>query len=75
MAETVRRILKGAEVTLEGQVRLNTAWPRSKPVLLGDKNAGGLATANIVENQPEFVIIEITCCCGARTYLRCEYER
>jgi len=28
---------------------------------------------NIVENQPEFAVIEITCSCGTKTYIRCEY--
>ncbi|MFQ6034687.1 MAG: hypothetical protein ACE5NM_02430 [Sedimentisphaerales bacterium] len=74
MAEIVGQILKSEEVKLEGQVQLNAARPQPTPVPLGGKN-GGRLTANIVENQPEFAIIEITCCCGARTYLRCEYER
>jgi len=27
----------------------------------------------IVESQPEFAVIEITCSCGTGIYLRCEY--
>jgi len=33
----------------------------------------GKSSVQIVENQPGFAVIEITCCCGEKTYLRCEY--
>jgi hypothetical protein len=29
--------------------------------------------ARIVENHPKFADIEITCSCGTKTYVRCEY--
>jgi len=67
MAETVGRILKSEEVKFEGRIQLNAARPQSSTRL------GRAAQARIVENHPEFAIIEITCCCGARTYLRCQY--
>jgi len=67
MAEAVGRILKSEEVKLEGRIQLNAARPRSST------RPRRAAQARIVENHPEFAIIEITCCCGARTYLRCEY--
>jgi hypothetical protein len=29
--------------------------------------------ARIVEQTPQFAVIEINCSCGTKTYLRCEY--
>jgi len=71
MAETVGQILKSEEVKLEGQVQLDTVRPGRAAFHPGQTS--GEPTADIVENHPEFAVIEITCCCGARTYLRCEY--
>jgi len=71
MAETVGQILKSEEVKLEGQVQLNAARPGRAAFHPGQTS--GEPTADIVENHPEFAVIEITCCCGTRTYLRCEY--
>ena len=31
------------------------------------------AQANIVENHPEYALIEVTCSCGTKTYIKCEY--
>ncbi len=82
MAETVGQILKSEEVKLEGRIQLNAVWPQSSTrlhrpssnelrVTSHEGRPGG--QVHIVENQPEFAIIEMTCCCGAKTYLRCEY--
>ncbi|MFB0525112.1 MAG: hypothetical protein ACETVZ_06190 [Phycisphaerae bacterium] len=71
MTETVGQILKSEEVKLEGQVQLDAVRPGRAAFHPGQTS--GEPTADIVENHPEFAVIEITCCCGARTYLRCEY--
>jgi len=67
MAEAVGRILKSEQVKLEGRIQLNAARSQS------GTRPGRVAQTRIVENHPEFAIIEITCCCGAKTYLRCQY--
>jgi len=67
MSETVGRILKSEEVKLEGRIQLDAARPQS------GTRSGRAAQARIVENHPEFAIIEIICCCGVKTYLRCQY--
>ena len=72
MGKTAGRILKGSDVKLEGQVTLDILQP--KP---GQPKQPGSAKAEpqvrIVESQPDFAVIEITCSCGTGIYLRCEY--
>jgi len=65
------RILKGNDVKLEGRLHLDAT--RVEPSLPKNKSVASEQTARIVENHPEFAVIEITCSCGTRTYLRCEY--
>ena len=72
MGKTASRILKGSDVKLEGRFTLDIAQPEP-----GRPKQSGTALAEpqvrIVENQPEFAVIEITCSCGTGMYLRCEY--
>lgn len=74
MNETVGRILKSEAVKIEGRVQLDLVQPQANKG--GPKEASEVSATQqvrILENHPEFTVIEITCCCGARTYLRCEY--
>jgi len=74
MEKTVGRILKGGDVKLEGQFHLDVAQTNSAKA--GPKQAGTVLAApqaRIVENHPEYAVIEITCTCGRGIYLRCEY--
>ena len=72
MGKTAGRILKGSDVKLEGRFTLDIVQPEP-----GQPKQPGTALAEpqvrIVESQPEFAVIEITCSCGAGMYLRCEY--
>jgi len=72
MAKAAGHILKGSNVKLEGPFHLNT-----EEVAPGSAKGKDVASAtpqvSIVENQPEFAVIEITCSCGTKTYVRCEY--
>ncbi len=72
MIRTAGRILKRNDVKLEGQFHLDAA------------NAGlnlpkhGIAASSapkvrILENHPEYAVIEVTCSCGAKMSLKCEY--
>jgi len=72
MPKTAVRILKADDTKLEGQFHLGIA--QAGPTPSNNKNAA-LSTpqANIIEKQPEFTVIEVTCSCGTKTYLRCEY--
>lgn len=72
MQKAMGHILKGDEVKLEGRLCLDAA--RAEPNLSkGGSPASAAQQVRIVENHPEFAVIEVTCSCGKRTYLRCEY--
>lgn len=72
MEKTAGHIIKSSDVRVEGRFRLDGS--QSGPCSTGTKGmvlAG--AQARIVESQAEFAVIEVTCGCGARNYIRCEY--
>ncbi len=72
MTKATRRIIKKSNVKLEGKFTLDIVQPEP-----GQPKQPGTALAEpqvrIVENQPEFAVIEITCSCGTGMYLKCEY--
>lgn len=80
MQKAAGHILKSSEVKLEGQIRLD---PRCLPAQArvysregggGDSDSiGAQAGVRIIESNPEFAVIEVVCCCGAKTYLKCQY--
>lgn len=75
MDETAGHILKSDEVELEGRVQLDVLQSQlNKGGPKGTKEVSAIKQVRILENHPEFAVIEITCCCGERTYLRCEYD-
>ncbi len=72
MEKTAGHILKSNDVRLEGRFRLDAG--RGVP---GQANAGNVTLAQpqvlVVENHPEFAVMEVTCRCGEKTHIRCEY--
>jgi len=72
MGKTAGRILKGSDVKLEGRFTLDIVQPEPDQP---KQPATALAEpqVRIVESQPEFAVIEITCSCGTGIFLRCEY--
>ncbi len=70
MGQTAGHILKGSNVKIEGQFQLGTGQTTTQSA-----QRPHLATpqANIIENNPQFAIIEITCSCGEKNQIRCEY--
>lgn len=72
MEKVAAHVLKSDDVKLEGQFHLDV--PQAKPGLHKGKSvASATSNVRIVENHPEFAVIEIICPCGTKTYLRCEY--
>lgn len=72
METTSSKIIKGCDVKLEGRFTLDIIQPR--PDLLKQPGATLVEPqVSIVESKPEFAIVEISCSCGTRMYLRCEY--
>jgi len=72
MAITAGRILKSDEVKLEGRFLLDAAQIGSD---FPKQQAGASCTSQvrILENQEQYAVIEVTCSCGTKTSLRCEY--
>ncbi|UCC23584.1 MAG: hypothetical protein JSW23_05895 [Planctomycetota bacterium] len=72
MIQATARILRADSVKVEGRLSLDLT--QAHPQL---PRAAGAASAQpqvrILENHPDFAVIEITCSCGAKTNLRCEY--
>lgn len=72
MQNTAGRILKSSDIKLEGLFQLSTTQPYLTST--GHQaNQSASPQARIVENQVDFAIIEVTCRCGSKIYLRCEY--
>ena len=72
MEKAAGHILEGKDVKFEGQFHLDIG--QTGPNSAKDGNVA-LATpqAHIVEKHPEFAVIEVTCSCSTKTYIRCEY--
>lgn len=69
-------VLRANQVRFQGPVQLDldpTSKPRpehpSTPCLPTD------GSVRVVENRPEYAVVELTCACGQKTYVRCEYAQ
>ena len=72
MKNAAGHILKGDTVNLQGSFQLDMEQIAPGPTK--NKNVTScVPQARIVENHPQFAVIEVTCCCGAKTHIRCEY--
>lgn len=72
MAKKAGQILKGDEVKLEGCFHLNLADvrnnnPRQKDSPLPSPHV------RILENNPEYAVLGVTCSCGKEISVRCDY--
>ncbi|UCG46220.1 MAG: hypothetical protein JSU94_12020 [Phycisphaerales bacterium] len=72
MVRTGGNILKSTDVEMTGRflLEIQALPPSSQSEKLP---APGIPEARIVENHPEFVVLEITCACGRKSYVKCEY--
>ena len=72
MEEAPGHVLKSSDVKVEGTFRLEV----DQGVLV-QANAGNAKLAQpevlVMENHPEFAVMEVTCRCGDKTQIRCEY--
>jgi hypothetical protein len=72
MEKAAGHILKSDQVKLEGQAKIGIqqvdCQQTEKP-----QHGGTIHQVQVVENHPEFAVIQIICSCGARALLRCEY--
>ncbi len=72
MVQTSNRILKSSDVEIEGRfpLDLGTSVHHAQS---GRSAVTGAAKVRIIENQNDFAVIEVTCCCGRNTIVKCEY--
>ena len=73
--EQTRKTLKAVNVKLEGEVSL----PGGSKVSQAAATAAAATTtepgAVVIENTPEYAIIEVTCGCGNKTTIKCSYTQ
>ena len=72
MGKTTGHILKAGDVKLEGQLHLDS-WNVQAGTLKEKDAAASAPQARVIENHQEFAILEVTCSCGRKMYLKCEY--
>ncbi len=78
MNKATTSVIKNDDVRIGGRVMLDAAMSHAGgPVAAGaaPRGAGGAAatSARIVKTAPDHVMIEVTCGCGTKTMLRCDY--
>jgi hypothetical protein len=71
MERATGRILKSDDVRFEGRLLLDVCG--TKPRVAKQAGAAREPTVRVVENNAEFAVVEITCSCGTKTRLRCDY--
>lgn len=76
MDKPMGRVLKAEDVKIEGKFHLDIGQPSNRPAAsAGAGNAvSSSPQASIVEHHADFAVIEVTCGCGAKTRVRCEYR-
>ena len=75
MPKTAGHILKGEDVKIEGQFHLDLT--QGAPPAHGSQQNRAVLSApqvRIVQNDPEFAVLEITCSCGLKTNVKCQYQ-
>lgn len=73
--ETSGRILRKDDVELDGRYQLDLGpgeIEASEPVHIN--TSASEPQAIITENQTEYAVIEVTCSCGTKMCLKCEYS-
>jgi hypothetical protein len=72
MMQTINRVLKSDEVEIDGMCHLGIG--RSALNTQHGKNTSSVAVkAKILDNNNDYALIELTCSCGKKTLVRCEY--
>lgn len=72
MLQTMNRILKSDEVEIDGRCHLEIGHAVSQAQHTRSNNIVA-AKAKILDNTNEYALIELTCACGRKTLVRCDY--
>jgi hypothetical protein len=77
MMQTTNRVLKSDEVEINGKCHLDISRTVSSAQSQQQGKAGSSANtpvkAKIIDNNSDYALIELTCSCGKKTLVRCEY--
>ena len=76
MIPRVVRVIKADQVVLSGSVRLEIgggAPVRTESSAQADTFAGVPEEARIIESNNEYTIIEVTCSCGRKSHVQCNF--
>jgi hypothetical protein len=71
MTPSTNRILKSGEVDVVGRFSLELG--NAPPPGQNKIPHAGIAKVRILENQNEYAVMEVTCSCGRKTVIRCDY--
>jgi len=72
MTHSAGKILKSSDVEVEGRLHLDFGHP-AHPAQASKNTAGQAAKVRMLENQLQYAVMEITCPCGRKTVIRCDY--
>ena len=74
MSRTSGRIIKSEDVELEGQYLLDIAQIKCAAGEAKKQNTASVTPqVRILETHPEYAVMEVTCSCGTKMSLRCDY--
>jgi hypothetical protein len=73
MERNTERVLKSSDVEVSGRIQLPGITP-GPDASARSAQPSFPAKATIVENNPEFALIEVACPCGRKTTVKCEYK-
>ncbi len=74
MEKKTGQVLKSDKIKLEGQFHLNASQAQSQSNKPRQNNpTRATPQVRILENNPEYAVISITCSCGTETSIRCDY--
>ena len=65
--------MKGNEVKIEGRFRLNAEQQVDRCLPHNGNTISTSPDVCVLEQHPEYAVIEITCMCGRKTCVKCEY--
>jgi hypothetical protein len=74
MQKAACRILKESDIKLEGQFHFDQASQCAKSPSKEKNSISQVTKVSIVENHPQYAVLEIICSCGAKTHVKCQYN-
>ena len=73
MANVSGRIIKSSDIKIEGQFQLGLEKAETSTAG-NNNNSNTIAEARVVESSVDFAVLEITCSCGSKTHVKCEFN-